>query len=140
MTRRWRLFPKYALLIISLVGSMLVLSGAIGMYFSWQEIETHLVELQNEKAQNAADRIEQYVQNIEHQLSWTAFPRVEGDDDALEQRRIDYLKLQRQAPAITEVAWIDPQGREQLRTSRVAMEAIRSGVDLSREERFRVAS
>ena len=31
MTRRWRLFPKYALLIITLVGSMLVASGAIGL-------------------------------------------------------------------------------------------------------------
>ena len=39
MTRRWRLFPKYALLIITLVGSMLVASGAIGVYFSWRENE-----------------------------------------------------------------------------------------------------
>ena len=37
MTRRWRLFPKYALLIITLVGGMLVVSGAIGIYFSWRE-------------------------------------------------------------------------------------------------------
>ena len=54
MTRRWRLFPKYALLIITLVGSMLVASGAIGIYFSWRENEAHLVALQEEKAQNAA--------------------------------------------------------------------------------------
>ena len=39
MTRRWRLFPKYALLIITLVGIMLITSGAIGIYFSWQETE-----------------------------------------------------------------------------------------------------
>jgi hypothetical protein len=36
MTRRWRLFPKYALLIITLVGSMLVASGAICIFFSWR--------------------------------------------------------------------------------------------------------
>ena len=42
MTRRWRLFPKYALLIITLVGSMLIVSGAIGIYFSWRENEAHL--------------------------------------------------------------------------------------------------
>ena len=105
---RWRLFPKYALLIITLVGSMLVASGAIGLYFSWRETRAHLVALQVEKAQNAATRIEQYVLDIEHQLSWTALPRADADGDALEQRRIEYLKLQRQAPAITEVAWIDP--------------------------------
>ncbi|HEV7576848.1 MAG TPA: GAF domain-containing protein [Caldimonas sp.] len=140
MTRRWRLFPKYALLIITLVGAMLIASGAIGIYFSWRESEAHLVALQIEKAQSAATRIEQYVLAIEHQLSWTALPRADGDGDALEQRRIEYLKLQRQAPAITEVAWIDPNGREQLRISRLAMDAIGSGTDMAREEKFRVAS
>ena len=74
MTRRWRLFPKYALLIITLVGSMLIASGAIGIYFSWRENEAHLAALQVEKAQNAAYRIEQYIVDIEHELSWTALP------------------------------------------------------------------
>ena len=54
--RRWRLFPKYALLIITLVGSMLVVSGAIGIWFSWRETQEHLVALQDEKAQSAATR------------------------------------------------------------------------------------
>ena len=114
---------------------MLVASGAIGLYFSWRETEAHLVALQVEKAQNAATRIEQYVLDIEHQLSWTALPRADADGDALEQRRIEYLKLQRQAPAITEVVWIDPHGREQLRISRLAMDAIGSGIDLSQRRR-----
>ena len=140
MTRRWRLFPKYALLIITLVGSMLVASGAIGLYFSWNETKANLEALQKEKAQNAATRIEQYIRDIEHDLSWTALPRAEGDGNALEQRRLEFLKLQRQAPAITEVVWIDRQGREQLRLSRLAMDVIGSGADLSREDRFRVAS
>jgi len=137
MTRRWRLFPKYALLIITLVGSMLVASGAIGIYFSWRENEEHLRALQVEKAQNAAYRIEEYIEDIEHELSWTALPRAEADSDALESRRIEYLKLQRQAPAITEVVWIDPNGREQLRISRLAMDAVGSGTDLSQEPKFR---
>ncbi len=138
MTRRWRLFPKYALLIITLVGGMLVASGAIGIYFSWRETEAHLVALQIEKAQNAATRIEQYILDIEHQLSWTALPRADGEGNALEQRRFEYLKLQRQVPAITEVVWIDPSGREQLRISRLAMDAIGSGTDLSQEPKFRI--
>ena len=61
-------------------------------------------------------------------------PRADADGDALEQRRIEYLKLQRQAPAITEVVWIDQQGREQLRISRLAMDAIGSGTDLSQRK------
>ena len=137
MSRRWRLFPKYALLIITLVGGMLIASGAIGIYFSWRETQANLVALQVEKAQNAATRIEQYIRDIEHEISWTALPRVDADGDALEQRRIEYLKLQRQEPAITEVVWIDPQGREQLRISRLAMDAIGSGTDLSQDPKFR---
>jgi hypothetical protein len=41
MTPRWRLFPKYALLIIALVGGLLAASGAIGLYFSWRDNEQH---------------------------------------------------------------------------------------------------
>ncbi len=139
LPHRWRLFPKYALLIVSVVGGMLVASGAIGVYFSWRETEASLVALQVEKARNAATRIEQYVLDIEHQLSWTALPRIEGGD-ALEQRRIEYLKLLHQAPQITEVAWIDAAGREQLRVSRLAMDSLGSGTDLSQDARFQVAS
>ena len=50
MRRRWRLFPKYALLIATVVGAMLVASGVIGVYFSWRETEAQLVALQHEKA------------------------------------------------------------------------------------------
>jgi HAMP domain-containing protein len=140
MMRRWRLFPKYALLIITVVGGMLVASGAIGVYFSWRETEAHLVALQVEKAQSAATRIEQYILDIAHQLSWTALPRANVDAEALEDRRIEYLKLLRQVPAITEVGWMDSRGREQLRVSRLAMDAISGGTDFSQEAKFRTAS
>ena len=139
MTRRWRLFPKYALLISTLVAGMLIASGAISIFFSYRDTEAHLVALQVEKAQSAATRIEQFVLDIEHQLSWTAFPSMNSDSNALEQRRIEYLKLLRQAPPITEVAWLDDAGREQLRVSRLAMDTVRSGTDLSQEIMFREA-
>lgn len=139
MTRRWRLFPKYALLIITLVGGMLIASGAISIFFSYRDTQAHLVALQVEKAQSAATRIEQFVLDIEHQLSWTAFPSMNSDGNTLEQRRIEYLKLLRQAPPITEVAWLDDAGREQLRVSRLAMDTVSSGTDLSQEIMFREA-
>jgi signal transduction histidine kinase/putative methionine-R-sulfoxide reductase with GAF domain len=139
MTPRWRLFPKYTAIIIAVVGSLLVASGVISTWFSYRETEAHLVALQVEKAEAAATRIQEFVQGIEHQLSWTALPRVDTGGDALEQRRIEYLKLLRQAPIITEVVWIDPQGREQLRVSRLAMDAVGAGTDLSREPKFREA-
>jgi signal transduction histidine kinase len=127
----WRLFPKYATLIIALVGGVLLVSGALSLLFSWREIQAHLAALQAEKAQGAATRIEQYVLDIEHQLGWTAFPRMDAAADPVEQRRIEYLKLLRQVPAVTELVWIGPDGRERLRVSRLAMDAVAAGTDLS---------
>ncbi len=117
---------------------MLLASGAIGSYFSWRETEANLVELQTEKAQSAAARIEQYVRDIEHQIGWTSLPRTVAGTDALGQLRIEYLKLLRQTPAITEAAWIDRTGHEQLRVSRLAIDAIGSNTDRSKESEFRV--
>ncbi|MCX7172354.1 MAG: response regulator [Proteobacteria bacterium] len=136
MIRRWRLFPKYATLIIALVAGLLLVSGAISIYFSYRETQEHLLAVQIEKAQHAATRIEQYILDIEHQLGWTALPGMDDGKDQIEQRRIEYLKLLRQVPAITEVAWIDGNGHEQLRVSRLAMDKLHSGIDFSQDANF----
>ncbi len=133
---RWRLFPKYATLIILLVSGELIASGAIGLYFSWRENQSNLQALQTEKAQGAANRIEQYLLDIEHQIGWTAFPRMDTAGDPLEQRRIEYLKLLRQAPAITDLVWIGPDGRERLRVSRLAMEGVGAATDFAADPAF----
>ena len=136
MILRWRLFPKYATLIIALVGGMLVASGGISLYFSYGENQQHLVTLQREKAEAAAARIEQYIRDIEHQFGWTALPQVGAGGNPIDQRRFEYLKLLRQVPAITEVAWIDATGREQLKVSRLAMDESGKDTDLSKDPRF----
>ena len=140
MKYRWLLFPKYATLIISLVAGMLVASSVFSILFSYRETQEHLATLQNEKAGGAAARIEQYILDIERQIGWTALPGGDDDRDRMERRRIEYLKLLRQVPAITEVAWIDASGREQLHVSRLTMDRQRSGIDLSRQEKFVQAS
>ena len=136
MILRWRLLTKYAAFIIALVSVALVASGGVSLYFSYRENQEYLVTLQREKALSAATRIEQYIGDIEHQLGWTALPQVGGGANPVEQRRYEYLKLLRQAPAITEVAWIDATGREQLRVSRLAMDVVGAGTDYSRDPRF----
>jgi hypothetical protein len=35
---RWRLFPKYATLIIAVVASELAVTAAVSLVFSWREI------------------------------------------------------------------------------------------------------
>jgi GAF domain-containing protein/HAMP domain-containing protein len=135
----WRgtLFRKYAVLFVALVSGALVASGAEELYFSYQESKEALVTLQREKALGAALRIEQFVKEVERQIGWTTQPSIVAPSAAMEQRRADYFRLLRQVPPITEVSYLDPQGHEQLRVSRLAMDVVASGQDFSQEPFFR---
>ncbi|HSB72502.1 MAG TPA: GAF domain-containing protein [Candidatus Methylomirabilis sp.] len=133
---RSRLFWKYVVVLVFLVSGALVTSGAIEIYFSFQENKTALVSVQREKAAAAASRIEQFIREVENQIGWTTHPSFAPQGAALDQRRFDYLRLLRQAPSITEISYLDASGREQLRVSRLAMDVVGSQADLSQERRF----
>ncbi len=135
MTLRLRLFVKYAALIVVLVGGALVASGAISLYFAWNQSRESLFALQREKADAAGYRISQYIREIEHEIGWTALPRVVEGSDVTDQRRIEFLKLLRQAPQITEASWIDRAGNEQVRVSRLAMDAMAANTNLLSDPR-----
>ncbi|HYM66877.1 MAG TPA: cache domain-containing protein, partial [Patescibacteria group bacterium] len=79
---------------------------------------------------------ENFIKEIERQMGWVTQPQRAPGGTTLEQRRFDFFRLQRQVPAITEVSYIDAAGREQLRVSRLAMDAIGSQADLSGDPRF----
>ena len=131
MIHRGRLFRRYFALILALVSGALIVSGAIGVYFSYQENKAALASLQREKAVAAAARIESFIAQIEHQLAFAALPQL--GPPAGEQRRIEFLKLLRLVPAVTDVAYIDSTGRERLAVSRLAMDVAESGKDRSRD-------
>ncbi len=139
MIKHWRLFPKYATLIVSLVAGLLVISGGIGAYFSVSETELRLAELQEEKAKAAAIRIEQFVLDIDHQVGWAALPVTSGSGKELEPRKFALLKLLRQVPAVSEAAWVDADGRERIRVSRLAMDTADGNVDVSQNALFQRA-
>jgi signal transduction histidine kinase/putative methionine-R-sulfoxide reductase with GAF domain len=136
-TSRGRLFRKYLLLILSLVTIALLASGAISVYFTYQETKASLASLQHEKALAAASRIEQYIGSIERQLAYAALPQLDASD--VELRRVEFLKLLRQAPEVTDIAQIGPDAREQIAVSRLGMDSINSGKDWSQEPAFRNA-
>jgi signal transduction histidine kinase len=136
---RGRLLRKYIVLFGAVVSGVLLASGALEIYFSYQEAKAALAAVQREKALAAATRIEQFVREIERQLGWTTHPLLAGGAAALEQRRIDYFRLLRQVPAITELSHLDAAGREQIRVSRLAMDVFSSETDYSRDPRFREA-
>ena len=131
---RGRLFRKYFLLILALVCGVLLVSGGISMYFSYQENKSALASLQHEKAIAAASRIEQFIRQIEQQLSFAALPQLGAG--GIELRRIEFLKLLRQVPAVTDVAQIDATGKELLAVSRLGMDVAGSSKDRSQDPAF----
>ena len=136
-SRQGRLFRKYLLLLLTLVSGALVASGAISVYFSYQEHKSALGSLQREKAIAAASRIEQYIRQIQQQLAYAALPQLDASD--VELRRIEFLKLLRQVPEVTDIAQLDGSGREQVLVSRLGMDVLASGKDRSQEPAFKGA-
>jgi signal transduction histidine kinase len=134
---RGRLFRKYLLLIMSLVSVALLASGGISLYFSYQENRAALGNLQHEKAVAAASRIEQYIRQISQQLQYAALLPLDASD--VEMRRVEFLKLLKQAPEVTDIALLDADGREQVAESRLGMSVLGSGKDRSAEPGFQQA-
>jgi signal transduction histidine kinase len=131
-----RLFWKYTIFFALLVTGALLASGITELYFSYRENQAALVALQREKALAAASQIEGFIKEIERQMGWVTQPQRAATGATPEQRRLDFFRLQRQVQAITEVSYIDATGREQLRVSRLAMDAIGGQADLSQDPRF----
>ena len=131
---RSRLFIKYVALFVAVVSLALVANGAFDVYFSYQEQKASLVRIQREQAEAAAGKIGQFIGEIESQVGWTT--QLPWSAGTLEQRRFDALRLLRQVPAITELAEINSSGHEQLKVSRLAMEVVGSGTDVSKEPSF----
>ena len=136
MRARGRLFRKYVVIIVVLVTGALLTSGAIEIYFSYQENKAGLIGIQREKAIGAASKIEAFIKEIEHQLGWTTQPQLVTSGSATDQRRLDFLRLLKQVPAITEVSYLDAQGKEQLQMSRLKMDRIGSQDDFSGDPKF----
>jgi signal transduction histidine kinase len=138
--KRRSLFYKYVVPIIAIVVIALAASGAISIYFSYQETRNALIALQREKAAAAAARIENFVRGIEHQIGWTSLPQIAEGGNPLELRRFEYVKLQKQVPAITESIYIAPNGCQQVLESRLAMSGTGECMQqLGKDARFTVA-
>jgi Cache domain/HAMP domain len=132
-TRR-RLFTKYVALFVAVVCIALVSNGVFDVLFYYQEHKTSLIRIQREQAEAAAAKIGQFIKEIESQLGWTT--QLPWSAGSIEQRRFDALRLLRQVPAITELAQLDASGKERLRVSRLAMDVVASGADLSNDPKF----
>jgi signal transduction histidine kinase len=131
---RSRLFIKYVALFVAVVAVALLSNGIFEVFFYYREHKASLIRIQHEQAEAAAAKIGQFIKEIESQLGWTT--QLPWSAGSVEQRRFDALRLLRQVPAITELAQVDSTGKERLRVSRLAMDVVDSGLDLSRDPKF----
>src|ERR1700716_3485946 len=131
---RSRLFTKYVALFVAVVGVALLSNGIFEVFFYYREHKASLIRIQHEQADAAAAKIGQFIKEIESQLGWTT--QLPWSAASIETRRFDALRLLRQVPAITELAQIDSTGKERLRVSRLAMDVVDSGLDLSKDPKF----
>src|SRR2546430_15755958 len=91
---RRRLFRKYALLFVALVGAALLINSGFDFWFSYQENKAALIRIQQEKADAAATRIQEFVDEIQRQIGWTT--HAQWAAGPLDQRRPGYFRLLRQ--------------------------------------------
>ena len=131
---RTRLFTKYVALFVAVVGVALLSNGTFEVFFYYREHKAALIRIQHEQAEAAAAKISQFVKEIESQLGWTT--QLPWSAGSIQQRRFDALRLLRQVPAITELSQVDSTGKERLRVSRLAMDVVDSGIDLSKDPKF----
>jgi signal transduction histidine kinase len=133
---RGRLFRKYIVVFFALVGGVLAVSSLVHLYFSYSEVRKAISQIELEKAVAASTRIEDFIREFERQVRGTIQDAFDDPVRAREQREIDYLRLLRNIPAIAEMRHINAAGREEVRVSRVGLDAINSQDDLSREATF----
>jgi signal transduction histidine kinase/ActR/RegA family two-component response regulator len=134
--KRQPLFRKYVAVFVILVSGALITSGLVQLYFSYQENQAALLSIQREKAAGAATRFEQFLQVIERQIGGAIQVGPAGTPVSIDQRKSDYLRLLREAPAITEISYLDASGVDQLRISRLAMNVVGGGTNHSQDPQF----
>jgi GAF domain-containing protein/DNA-binding response OmpR family regulator/HAMP domain-containing protein len=150
---RGRLVRKYVVVLLVLVGGVLMLSSLVELYFAYQETKRAIVREERAKAAAVAAQIERFVKEVERQVRETT--RAASDDPAAaqlgqgklafrgglgaalaDQRELDFFRLLRDVPAISELGHLDVSGKEQLRVSRLALDATGSQEDFSQAPKF----
>lgn len=126
---RTSLFKKYFRALFAAVVVPLVIAGGSEAWFGYRDQRARLNDLLDAEARLAAVKIEDFIEGIRGQLGWAVqLPWSENTGDS---RRLDALRLLRQAPAIESLSLVDADGRERLFVSRIGLNRIESDQDLS---------
>jgi signal transduction histidine kinase/ActR/RegA family two-component response regulator len=131
---RGHLFRKYVALLMAVVTVALAANSLFDIWFTYHEQKALLIRIQRGQAEAVAQRISQFISEIEGQMAWAT--QLPWSADTLDEWRFDAVRLLRQVPAVTEVAQLDETGREQARMSRHAMDVVGSATDFSTDSTF----
>jgi len=153
---RSRLFRKYVVVLLVLMGGVLLASSLVELYFAYRETQRAIVRVERAKAVAAAGHIEELLKQVELQVRATT--RTASDDpDAsqtgparlgfrqglgaalAEQRELDFVRVLRNVPAVVAMRHVDLTGHEQLRVSRLDPDVVGSGDDHSQKPEFLAA-
>ena len=151
---RGRLLRKYVVVFVGLVGGVLMASSLVELYFAYQQTKAVIVREERATAVATAAKIEEFTRDIERRVR--EITQAASDDPAAaqlglgklafrgelgaaltEQRELDFLRLLRDAPAISELSHLDVSGKEQIRVARLALDAAGSQEDFSQTPKFR---
>jgi adenylate cyclase len=131
---RRSLFFKYFVTLFVAVVVPLMLGAASEAWFGYRDQRVHLNEVLQAESRSAAERIQDYIDGIRDQLGLAVqFPWIQGDDD---RHRIDALRLLQQMPAIVSIALVDQTGTERVFASRLSLNRIGRGADMSADPAF----
>jgi signal transduction histidine kinase/CheY-like chemotaxis protein len=129
-----RIFRKYAATFIGIVCLALVVDEVPEIWLSYREQTALLARIQQREAQLAAEKISQFVKEIEGHLAWaTLFP---WSASMFDEWRFDAVRVLRQVPPLMQIAQLDGAGRELFRISRQTMDVAGGNVDYSRDPVF----
>ena len=153
---RSSLLRKYMRVLLALVGGTLMVSGLAELYFSYRQAQQAIIDVEQAHATAAASRIEQFLSEVQEQVRDTT--RTASDDPSAgplgpaalgfreglaasiaEQRELDFLRVLRRVPAISDLRHLDVSGREQLHVSRLHPDVIAGGQDFSHAPEFLAA-
>lgn len=126
---RTSLFKKYFFALFATVVAPLLIAGGSEAWFGYHDQRARLNDLLDAEARLAAVKIQDFIEGLHDQLSWTV--QLPWSENTGDRRRLDALRLLRQAPAVESLSLIDAAGRERLFVSRIGLNRIEGGDDHS---------
>ena len=84
---RGGLFRKYVVMFVAIVSLALAINGVSDIWFSYHEQQNLLFRIQREQAKSAADKIEQFLNEITAGLAWET--QISLNDSTLDEWQFD---------------------------------------------------